>query len=612
MKGMPHFRQYPMGDVVNANLEPGEYVVRRNAVNALGVDNMELLNHADSAHGALNKLMVSASLVNHQSQDNTSVKTEANGFPIADSPVRQRVDATRQMQEGGPVDAPSFRDELLMEASSVPRGGMGGAELYDALSRSGKGALKEQMIERAMIPERETPTMKDELLIRALGEARGGGANAELYDALSGGGRGALKSRLLERAGVSGYQTGGEAKVIRGSRPIESKIEVLMSEKGDPYYKSRNIMSVPASQVDSEGGPRFYLGEDTSRDMQMASDKAQMDARWKMAHSPSDSIPSAMVEGYFDEPSKISGFLKRLGINKQEGGVVRGYQEGGPVPYEPSKEDLMLMLNEQITNRDKGMDVVGMDGKPTKFHQAYKTGSGQFGKMTDEEGNLWWKDEADREFSVVPQINIDRKQGEKDYIARGREDVDIARIIQEYPSAYRKDEETGDLKFSKGRIGRKIQSYVERGGTNVPYSGRAFIGDAEFNQGGPVYGYKNGGQVKGDVPSGNWGPKGAYNEALAASQDSTISEQELKVMALMDHFRKMGTGERLESSDKYNGKPTYKSEEAYRRAFGMQTPLDAKERFTQARLGLSPETFSAQQRGLLGKVLLQRLGNEVQ
>ena len=104
MKGMPHFRQYPMGDVVNANLEPGEFVLRRNAVNALGVDNMELLNHADGAHGALNKLMVSASLVNHQSQSNESVKTEANGFPVADSPVRQRVDATRQMQGGGPVE----------------------------------------------------------------------------------------------------------------------------------------------------------------------------------------------------------------------------------------------------------------------------------------------------------------------------------------------------------------------------------------------------------------------------------------------------------------------------------------------------------------------------
>ena len=103
MKGMPHYRQYPMGDVVNANLEPGEYVFRRNAVNALGVENMELLNHADGAHGNLNKLIVSADLENKLVQANAPVKSDVNGYPIADSPVRQRVDATRQMQDGGPV-----------------------------------------------------------------------------------------------------------------------------------------------------------------------------------------------------------------------------------------------------------------------------------------------------------------------------------------------------------------------------------------------------------------------------------------------------------------------------------------------------------------------------
>ena len=112
MKGMPHFRQYPMGDVVNANLEPGEYVLRRNAVNALGVDNMELLNHADGAHGNLNKLIVSADLENKLVQDNAPVKSDVNGYPIADSPVRQRVDATRQMQEGGPVE----EDQVMIPA----------------------------------------------------------------------------------------------------------------------------------------------------------------------------------------------------------------------------------------------------------------------------------------------------------------------------------------------------------------------------------------------------------------------------------------------------------------------------------------------------------------
>ena len=112
MKGLPYYRQYSMGDVVNANLEPGEYVVRRNAVNSIGTENMEMLNHADGAHGALNKLMVSASLVHLQPQDNSPVKIEANGFPIADSPVRQRVDATRNMQKGGEVD---FKEHMMYD-----------------------------------------------------------------------------------------------------------------------------------------------------------------------------------------------------------------------------------------------------------------------------------------------------------------------------------------------------------------------------------------------------------------------------------------------------------------------------------------------------------------
>ena len=208
MKGMPHYRQYPMGDVVNANLEPGEYVVRRNAVNALGTENMEMLNHADGAHGALNKLMVSASLVHLQPQDNSSVKIEANGFPIADSPVRQRVDATRNMQEGG------------------------------------------------------------------------------------------------------------EAKTIRGASPVEYNYD-------DPEML-RAILSVPASEVGGGEGLRYYLGE--KKHGQLPSlDRKVVGARAmrKMAYSPADSIPQAMVEGYFDKPSKASSFLKRLGINKQEGGVIK-------------------------------------------------------------------------------------------------------------------------------------------------------------------------------------------------------------------------------------------------------------------------------------------------
>ena len=548
MKGMPHFRQYPMGDVVNANLEPGEYVVRRNAVNALGVDNMELLNHADGAHGALNKLMVSASLVNHQTQSNEPVKTEANGFPIADSPVRQRVDATRQMQDGGPVEddmARQWQDyrsgvgaasmmEREAEAADptlVPAGknifgqsteamtqsqmsemlldmmtGVGGtvkkagkgignipipdniysawnwwmktpkpkgikkisgthrgpkiknmtAEQYENLQMSYGNKIQKDFGKKTRIaPKRsglgqrvsgEVPKLKGkykeeaEQLIEDVGPSRYGEKpiREDLVDRLRSEG-----SEYDLLSDVLGYQDGGEvSKTIRGARPVEYNYD-------DPEML-RGLFSVPASEVGGGEGLRYYSAEKAQGRMPSLDRRVvQARAAQKMAFSPADSIPSAMVEGYFDEPSKASGFLKRLGINKQEGGQV--------------------------------------------------------------------------------------------------------------------------------------------------------------------YGYKEGGQVKGDKALGDWGgEQGDYMKALAASQDSTISEQELKSMALMDHFRKMGTGERVESSDVYNGEPAYKSEEAYKRAFGMQTPLNAKERFTQARLGLNPEMFTAQQKGLLGKVLLQRLGNEVQ
>jgi len=228
------------GDTVSINAEPGmklpngketsgEFVVNSNATAAFGpmleyMNNMVprhysknnfALGQEGKAHESINMLMVKSTLANMLPPENVPQKIEANEFaslPISDSPVRQRVDATRNMQNGG------------------------------------------------------------------------------------------------------------EVKTIRGSRPVELNFD-------DPSL-ARTIMSVPASEVGGEGGDRYYLGEGRMGALpELAIDRASFDARQKMAFSPADSIPQAMVEGYFDKPSKVSGFLKRLGINKQEGGQVGKYEK---------------------------------------------------------------------------------------------------------------------------------------------------------------------------------------------------------------------------------------------------------------------------------------------
>ena len=472
---MPHFRQYPMGDVVNANLEPGEYVVRRNAVNALGVGNMELLNHADGAHGALNKLMVSASLVNHQSQDNEPVKTEANGFPIADSPVRQRVDATRQMQGGGPISAES----------------------------------------------------------------------------------------------------------------VKGKDEMMMSEEGKPIYKSSQIMSVPASQVGSEGGPRYYLGEDTSIDMMIALEKAQNVARGKMRYSPADSIPAAMVEGYFDEPEapKKKGRLRSL-LGLQDGGPVRGYQEG----------DL-------VSKPLSGIRPEEFDYKPTDYG-GYDV-SGIFSVPAEQVGS-----EGGPRFYLGEGSARNLSLGKKIATARARSKMTTtpadsipAAMVESYfddPDGYK---EGGKVKSERQAAMDSLMNtdeYVDLRAEDAKKLQIMAVLDS-LNQG-------SGENVR--TPEGG-GRRSDDSSGYSPSLDERFNMWEQTGRGVESSRERQLEMANI-PSDKYNGEPSYKSAEAYKRAFGMQTPLNAEERFTQIRLGLNPEMFTAQQSGLLGKALLQRLGNEVQ
>ena len=92
MPNLPNFRRQAMGDVVPAMLEPGEFVINRKAVNALGVDNLEVLNDAGGAHSAIDSLIASA--------------TVANSLQNAKPPHFQEGGEVRGNRVGGPAGYP--------------------------------------------------------------------------------------------------------------------------------------------------------------------------------------------------------------------------------------------------------------------------------------------------------------------------------------------------------------------------------------------------------------------------------------------------------------------------------------------------------------------------
>ena len=123
------------------------------------------------------------------------------------------------------------------------------------------------------------------------------------------------------------YQEGGQTKTLRMTTPVSRDIK----RKGD-MFTAQSIMSIPAEQVGGKEGLRYYLSSpQRSQSMQNALTKSEFDARNKMAFTPEDSLPLALVEGYFDRQNKKSPleFLQGL-LNKEQGGMIQ-YEEGGPL-----------------------------------------------------------------------------------------------------------------------------------------------------------------------------------------------------------------------------------------------------------------------------------------
>jgi hypothetical protein len=155
-----------------------------------------------------------------------------------------------------------------------------------------------------------------------------------------------LKKQL---GGMIQYQKGGN-------------LEGIDLKKKNGKFSAQAIISVPASMVGDEGGRRYYVSSpQISPRRSVAMKEAKGDARRKMAYTPADSLPAALVEDYFKKQNKKSplGFLQGL-LNREQGGMIQ-YEEGGPLHSR-------RMFN-QGTGFDKKKSDLNKDGKISEYEK---------------------------------------------------------------------------------------------------------------------------------------------------------------------------------------------------------------------------------------------------
>ena len=357
------------------------------------------------------------------------------------------------------------------------------------------------------------------------------------------------------------YQDGGQvvSKRLTMTRPVAHDLQ-----RDKDKFRAQSILSIPAEQVGGEEGLRYYLSDpQLSDDMQMARTQADFDARAKMAFAPEDSLPAALVEGYFDRQNKKSplDFLKKL-IGKEQGGPVDSYEGGG-------------QLHSRRMYNQKDEDKYGYRaGGPINQYQ-------QGGQMQPRR-----QQEIRNPEVYGPPVPADIDSLLNQLMMR-----DVNQSINPF-SGDTLDFEEDSLRL----LGRMKKSHM-------PTYGRK-----KMQQGGPV-----GGQLGEGQPLER---RSSPSEQLAQLQGMETSPQNSLMGAA-------GQDGRIQAipPDKYiikDGTMSTREMEipklspAYLQSFGLETPLSKRQNDLLRHRALSPETIgiNPQVQSLFGKALIQRLANE--
>ena len=257
-------------DTIKAKLTPGEFVIRKEAVDMIGLPLLNKINDLpkQGGHSEIDKLINMASLENMKSMYGGGEVKMGYGH-------------------GGMV-----KDNMM--------GMMGGGMANKTMMGYAHGGMAKNL---KPVPEDNPGLGKlPEQVRNRMGYMQEGG---EVQDSLMG----MMKGGMAKKKKGYGYQDGGEVSVYRNIVNPDGGISSFVEKITDD-------------------GPRYYLGQASGPLPHLSKKMAYDRAQNKMINSPQDSISFDMVQQMLNpEPEKKKGLMGLLGF--QEGGMV-----GPPAPQQ--------------------------------------------------------------------------------------------------------------------------------------------------------------------------------------------------------------------------------------------------------------------------------------
>ncbi len=305
-------------DTVKAKLTPGEFVIRKEAVDMIGVPMLNKLNDMpeEGGHSAIDSLIQRATLANMKMMyGGGMVQPNYAGGGMVEEKMKG-------YQNGGSIYGMNRTPEGMMQAVYEMPTDDGnryylGESLRPQPSLSTQAARQKAMQRAVEMPEDSISfEMVQQILNPEAAEPEG-------------------KKGLM---GLLGFQGGGSTLSYEKLAPFLGQSKRVHPDTGMPLYDVRQVVSVPAEEVGAGGGLRYYGSEETGDKIENAISEALRSSLETAIMSPQDSIPADMVKKFLKPRKKgIMGLL--------------GFENGGPVNQmpEPTADD-PLQIDYRMAN----------------------------------------------------------------------------------------------------------------------------------------------------------------------------------------------------------------------------------------------------------------------